>query len=362
MCEHSGFFLNRARGINCQNGFLTIDERGHKKLKPHHPENGACHTLEIYWDPDIKLEPVGLLKTLLDGCFGTSAESQALKKLLFQIIGVVCSGASLQLAEPKAFILYGQTAANGKSQILNLIRALLPKEAISAIPPGDLGKEQSLASLVGKSANLTDEISSFKAIVSEKMKQVVSGDEVPAKIVYQPVFTFRPTLLNIFATNKLPTFQGGVDNGVKRRLSVIPFEIVVPKENRIVDIGKRVAEEQGPLILALAVDELSELMVNKYYTLPDTVEAATQQWFKDADLLAQWLEFFGFKIYVSKYPVLCLDLYKLFKEDVKDFADEGYFPKYRHFVEQIREYLKQDPEYELVRISEGYAVKPKTLV
>ena len=195
-------------------------KRGHKKLKPHHPENGACHTLEIYWDPDIKLEPVGLLKTLLDGCFGTSAESQALKKLLFQIIGVVCSGASLQLVEPKAFILYGQTAANGKSQILNLIRALLPKEAVSAIPPGDLGKEQSLASLVGKSANLTDEISSFKAIVSEKMKQVVSGDSSSKDSLSTSIY-LRPTLLNIFATNS--HFQGGVDNGVKRRLSVIPF-------------------------------------------------------------------------------------------------------------------------------------------
>ena len=103
-------------------------------------------------------------------------------------------------------------------------------------------------------------------------------------------------------------------------------------------------------------------MVKKYYTLPDSVEAATQQWFKDADLLSQWLEFFGFKIHVSRNPVLCVDLYKLFKEDMKEFADEGYFPKHRHFVDQIREYLKQDPEYELVRNSEGYAVKPKTLV
>ena len=144
------------------------------------------------------------------------------------------------------------------------------------------------------------------------MKQVVSGDEVPAKIVYQPVFTFRPTLLNIFATNKLPTFQGGVDNGVKRRLSVIPFEIVVPKENRIVDIGKRVAEEQGPLILALGGSPL-ELMVNKYYTLPDTVEAATQQWFKDADLLAQCLNFLVLKYMYQKilyYAWICINYLK----------------------------------------------------
>jgi putative DNA primase/helicase len=91
---------------------------------------------------------------------------------------------------------------------LDLIRYLLPQEAISCVPPGDFGKEQFIANLIGKAANLSDELSSSRAIASDKMKQVVTGDMINGKIVYRPPVPFRPQAINIFATNSLPSFQG----------------------------------------------------------------------------------------------------------------------------------------------------------
>ena len=109
---------------------------------------------------------------------------------ILQIIGVACSGASRLLTEPKAFVFFGQSGANGKSEVLNLVRAFLPQTAVSAISPEDFSKDQHLAALAGKMANITDELSSSRAIASDKFKQLITGETVSAKEVYRKVFSF----------------------------------------------------------------------------------------------------------------------------------------------------------------------------
>ena len=48
--------------------------------------------------------------------------------------------------------------------------------------------------------------------------------------------------------------------------------------------------------------------------------------------------------------------YVNFKEDGHDLADSGFIPGHRRFVETLRANLKNDPEFELVRLSDGNAV------
>ena len=115
------------------------------------------------------------------------------------------------------------SAANGKSQFIHLVRGMLPRTAHSAIAPSEMGKEQFLAELVGKTANLSNELSSTKAIASDKMKAVISGDVVSAKRVYRPVYQFTPQALHLFATNILPSFHDGVDEGIRRRFVAVSF-------------------------------------------------------------------------------------------------------------------------------------------
>ena len=281
---------------------------------------------------------------------------------MFQIIGVACASMATDLIEPKAFVFYGPTAANGKSQILYLIRYLMPAEAVTSLPPSDFAKEQFVASLIGKSANLTDELSSSKAIASDKMKQVITGDMMTCKIVYQPPFTFRPQALNIFATNTLPSFQGGVDSGVERRLAVIPFDMTIPKSDRVVGIGRKVAAEHTDLIIALAIKELGTVLRQGYFDLPPTVEEATEQWFYDADLVLMWLDDGGLERHIKDKPMTCSALFTRFKDDVGEIADGAFLPGHKRFVETLRRDLKHDPEFELVRLSDGNAVRRRVLV
>ena len=60
---------------------------------------------------------------------------------------------------------------------------------------------------------------------------------------------------NLFAANQLPSFKGGVDRGVQRRLLLITFTRTIPLEERVEDIGKRIAAPMEPdLLLAWAVE------------------------------------------------------------------------------------------------------------
>ena len=167
---------------------------------------------------------------------------------------------------------------------------MLPSTAHSAIAPSEMGKEQFLAELVGKTANLSNELSSTKAIASDKMKAVISGDVVSAKRVYRPVYQFTPQALHLFATNILPSFHDGVDEGIRRRFIAVSFPETISESERIPEIAKRILQTEKSAILDLAVKGAARIIENGKYSIPQWVTAETEEWFQDADNLAGWLD------------------------------------------------------------------------
>jgi phage/plasmid-associated DNA primase len=103
---------------------------------------------------------------LLDGVFRGDDDAAAKVSLLSELCGAAALGCATQLMNPKAVILYGQSAENGKSQILDLARGLLPKNAVCSVPAGRMGDERHIVGLVGKLLNATDELSAA-AIASD---------------------------------------------------------------------------------------------------------------------------------------------------------------------------------------------------
>ena len=65
-------------------------------------------------------------------------------------------------------------AGNGKSQILDLLRGLLPDTAVSSVPPTKFDDEKHLVKLVGKLLNTSDELGTAKAIASEGFRRRVA--------------------------------------------------------------------------------------------------------------------------------------------------------------------------------------------
>ena len=156
MCSSPNFFSDAPCGANLLSRFVRSNDDGLLVLKEHSPQHMQCSVINCNWVPNITGEFSGYTRILLDGCCGES--DTELQRLLLEIIGVTILGVSTRMKAPKGIVFFGAKASNGKSTILNLIRLLLPRTATCSIPPSDTEKERSLATLVGKTANLTGEI------------------------------------------------------------------------------------------------------------------------------------------------------------------------------------------------------------
>jgi hypothetical protein len=98
-----------------------------------------------------------LLFKLLHGVFEGDAEADAKVGLLAEICGSAALGYATHLTQPRAIILVGETAENGKSQVLDLARGLLPASAICSLPAGRMSDERHVVGLKGKLLNASDE-------------------------------------------------------------------------------------------------------------------------------------------------------------------------------------------------------------
>ncbi|HET6377013.1 MAG TPA: phage/plasmid primase, P4 family [Methylocella sp.] len=285
------FFAAAPAGINCKSGFIRAVENGSLALEPHSPEHRARHTLPGCWRPGAEAAPPenSLLCRLLAGVFSGDEDAAEKIDLLAEVCGAAALGIATKLRQPRAVILKGDKAQNGKSQILDLARSLLPASAVSSVTAARMGDERHVIGLAGKLLNASDELSSSAAIASGTFKAIITGEPVQGRDVYKSRVEFRPVAQHLFATNSLPVFQGGMDRGVQRRLLVVSFNRIIPVEERVEEIGQRIGLEEPDLLLAWSVAGASRLIRKKTFTLPPSSRSAIRDWLLGADPVLAWL-------------------------------------------------------------------------
>jgi putative DNA primase/helicase len=299
MLERPNFFAEASVGINCASGFIAFTPDGVPRLRPHDPADRCRHVVKGGWTDEwfageelifsaLKFFD-SLLARLLEGVFFGDVDAKEKRALLAEIAGAAALGYGTKLLEPKAIILEGKTAENGKSQVLDLFRGLLPSSAVASIPAAKMGDERFLVGLVGKHLNASDELSGAEAIASEVFKAVVTGEFVTGRDVYRSAIPFRSVAQNVFATNTLPSFKGGMDRGVQRRLLVLTFNRTIPPEQRVERIGQRISEEEADLLLAWAVAGASQLIRQRRFTEPPSSRTALREWLLSADPVLAWI-------------------------------------------------------------------------
>lgn len=154
------------------------------------------------------------------------------------------------VTEQCLFILWG-TGANGKSTFLNVLQELFGDYACTTGTETFMKKtsEQSndLARLKGIRLVTTTEVEQGKALSESLIKQITGGDEITARFLYGEYFSFKPTFKIFMATNHKPKIRGA-DNGIWRRIKMIPFTVTIPAEQRDKTLTEKlIAENSGIL-------------------------------------------------------------------------------------------------------------------
>ncbi|MBB3656456.1 5S rRNA maturation endonuclease (ribonuclease M5) [Rhizobium sp. BK650] len=347
-----GFFDNPAIGVNALNCTVTLDDRGKVICREHNPDDRFRFTISADYNLHTESHPPegSLLHRLLYGTFLGDPDAAHKIDLIAEMLGAAAFGLATRIRQPKAFILLGETANNGKSTIASLFRALLPEGSVSSISPAFFNDEKRIINLAGKAANVADELSAA-AIAGEEFKAAVTGNPLEGRSLYRNVESFMPRALHCFTTNTLPRFNGGIDRGLRRRLVVIQFNRSIPDKEVIPDIAERIADEELELLLGLAVAGAQRLKRNGHYTIPESSKEALNSWL----LLDPLNEWFDIRVQPtdSEPSGGWLRTARLFEDFRKWAIDQGYRESFLPPVNTFSQRLKSMPDVRLVRFANG---------
>ena len=214
---------------------------------------------------------------------------------LWRLIGYCLTGF---VDHDALFLCYG-TGSNGKSTLFKVLECLMgPSLSLSmdiAVLLGGSAETSSAvdyhkASLEGKRLVLTSETPEEKPLNEAMVKQLLGGESIQARRLYEMPYTFAPTHKIWMATNHKPNIKG-TDHGIWRRIHLIPWEHKIPVEEqrpREEIVGLFCSEMSGILNRALAGygDYLAR---GAKLDPPAAVLEATDEYRQDEDGLGNYL-------------------------------------------------------------------------
>ena len=232
--------------INFKNGLYDLNNN---TLMPHSPYYFTINQINanINWDP----VRIGAVDRFLDKI---SCENIGRKKAILQMIGYsMTSSVEMQ----KAFVLYGKTAGNGKSTLLEIIERLIGSENVSHVTLQDFVSNRfSVSEIKGKLVNMVSEMTKEFLKDSSVFKQIVTGHTTTVEEKFKDRHTIKPYAKHIFTANELQKVAD-TSNGYFRRLFIIPFEAVFTDLEKINFNFKELITEQ-------ALDYLAAIALQEY--------------------------------------------------------------------------------------------------
>jgi putative DNA primase/helicase len=211
-------------------------------------------------------------------------------KYVQRAIGYAITGLT---GEEVMFILWGH-GANGKSTFRETVFALLGNYAVGADASMLVtnkragGATPDLARLHGRRLVTINETDQNDILNESRVKFITSHDIITARNLYQEPFDFTPTHKAFVTTNHKPIVRG-TDEGIWRRLHLLPFTETIPINERDRNFRQNVLMPELPGILNWALEGLRAYQKDGLNP-PQGVLLATQEYRADMDLVGRWLE------------------------------------------------------------------------
>lgn len=210
---------------------------------------------------------------------------------IHRFFGVVLIG---EVTEQILPFFYG-TGANGKTTMLNVIQRILGtgKEGYSTTTPSEIltngdRHPADVAALHGVRLSVISELEEGSRIAEAKAKLLTGSDTITARFMGENWFTFTPSHTFITLTNTMLETASGGSRAFWRRVRNIPFNYVVPKEDRNPQLENKLLEE-APGILAWMINGTRDYLANGL-PAPDAVQAATDAYEASQDTVGQFIE------------------------------------------------------------------------
>jgi P4 family phage/plasmid primase-like protien len=195
---------------NVKNGLLNIYTG---ELKPHTPDFVSLIQYPVVYDPNAKCPTWD--SCVSDWMEGPEKEDKI--TLLKQFCGYILSSSMFY---DRALFMVGD-GGNGKSTFIDTISLVIGPEATSHIDLESLYGAFGMHGLIGKRLNIIEEVHG-NFYQSNKLKKLISGEQVTIDIKYKPQFTFRPQAKFVFSVNQLPRVDD-TSTATERRICAVHF-------------------------------------------------------------------------------------------------------------------------------------------
>lgn len=269
--DECGFFSDVPSGIAFSNGFVQVDEHG-ITLSEHSPQHKQRHAHDFEYDEQAEC-PRWL--RFLDEVFQHDKDREEKKRFLAQFLGASLTGQAA--VHNRAVMLIGG-GANGKSVLCDVVENLFPAKAVSSIPPHVMNNPNRVHVLSGALLNIVTDIPTKEMKDAGGFKQVISGDPIEGRRLYQNPFRFRPVAGHIFSANELPMAQDH-SSGFFRRWVVLDFNsrfdpsVAVPRDELVSEL---LSERPG--IMRWAMEGAYDLAEHKGLFIPQSHERNIEGW------------------------------------------------------------------------------------
>lgn len=264
--------------LNCLNGTLNLKTG---QLHPHDRAQNITRLVPIEYDAnaDFKLWDKFLLRVMggnvkmvdyLQRAFGFSLTGSTIEQCLFFLKGMGANGKSVLLEILK--YLAGEYGLNTSTETLTLRQG---------------GIRNDIARLAGARVVTVNETAEGQRLNEPLIKDMTGGDHITARFLHREFFDFKPQFKLWIRGNHKPRITG-TDDGVWRRVHLIPFDVQIPEAERDLDLLDKLKAE-APGILSWAVRGC--LIWQKHgLQPPERVKAATCEYRAEMDMLGAFLD------------------------------------------------------------------------
>ena len=266
--------------LNVRNGVVDLRTA---ELLDHDPKMLLTRQADASYQPDTYGAGwAAFLETILP--------DESVRTFVQRLVGAAVVGTQRDHVLP---ILFG-TGANGKSTLLGALDRTLGdyagKVAVTVLTGATedrTGATPELVALRGRRLVVADEPEAGARLREAMIKRLTGGDRIVARGLYSDPIEFTPAHTLLLVTNHRPQVLG-TDDGIWRRLLLVPFSETVPPHRQDPDLPAKLAAE-ADAVLTWTVNGCLAYQ-QRGLAPPAEVRAATDAYRAESDHLAGFLE------------------------------------------------------------------------
>ncbi|BDH62137.1 hypothetical protein MTP04_22670 [Lysinibacillus sp. PLM2] len=264
--------------FNVENGIIDLKTG---MLQQHDRELGITKITNVEFDEKAQCPT---WEKFLDQIFKGDKD---LIDYMQRLVGYSLTG---DISEQSMYFLVGG-GSNGKSTFVNTVKKLMgdygaQTKSDTFIKKKETGANNDIARL--SSARFVSAVESEEGekLQESLVKTITGGEPILARFLRQEYFEFIPEFKVFFTTNHKPVI-GGVDDGIWRRVKIIPFTLSLKPHERDKRLEEKLSLEM-PGILNWAIEGCLKWQQDGLKE-PKVVVDATGQYKEDMDIIAPFL-------------------------------------------------------------------------